>query len=352
MMKTASEKTEIKKTEIKKTEIKKTKLILDCDPGHDDAVALLMAAVHPRIDLQAVTVVAGNQTLAKTARNALNVCQATGRCAGIPIAAGMSRPIVREQVLAGDIHGVSGLDGPTFPEPSLSLDPRHAVDLIIELLMDSDGDITLVPTGPLSNIGMALRKEPRIVPKIERIVLMGGAYQLGNVTPSAEFNIYADPEAAHIVFTCGRPVVMMGLDLTRQAKATSAMVQRVKSLGSPQAVLFAEILEFFTESQRKVFGWDAPPLHDPTTIAWLIDPGCIHTKPMRVEIELRGSLTYGRTSCDFFGLENQADGPGRELYTEKTVLARPFGPNAEVAVGIDFERFWNVIYDTFALYGK
>ena len=331
---------------------KPIKIILDCDPGHDDAVAILMAAVHPAIDLKAITVVAGNQTLAKTTRNALNVCSASGRCAKIPIAAGMSRPIVREQVVAGDIHGISGLDGPVFPEPSVSLDPRHAVDLIVDLLMASDGDITLVPTGPLSNIGMALRKEPRIAEKIERIVLMGGAYQLGNITPSAEFNIYADPEAAHIVFTCGRPIVMMGLDLTRQAKATAEQVARVKSLGNPQAILFGEVLEFFTKSQREVFGWDAPPLHDPTTIAWLIDPGCIHLKPMRVEVELRGSLSYGRTSCDFFGLEHQRGGSGEELYGYHYALARPNGPNAQVATGIDFERFWNVIYDTFALYGK
>ena len=203
---------------------KPVKIIHDCDPGHDDAVAILMAAVHPAIDLQAVTVVAGNQTLEKTVRNALNICSASGRFSDIPVAAGMSRPMVREQVVAGDIHGESGLDGPVFDEPDVGLDPRHAVDLIIDLLLDSDDPITIVPTGPLTNIGMAIRKEPDIVEKIERIVLMGGAYQHGNVTPSAEFNIYADPEAAHVVFTCGRPIVMMGLDVTRKALATPAMI--------------------------------------------------------------------------------------------------------------------------------
>ncbi|MDI9389274.1 MAG: nucleoside hydrolase [Synergistota bacterium] len=329
---------------------KPVKIIHDCDPGHDDAVAILMAAVHPAIDLQAVTVVAGNQTLEKTVRNALNICSASGRFSDIPVAAGMSRPMVREQVVAGDIHGESGLDGPVFDEPDVGLDPRHAVDLIIDLLLDSDDPITIVPTGPLTNIGMAIRKEPDIVEKIERIVLMGGAYQHGNVTPSAEFNIYADPEAAHVVFTCGRPIVMMGLDVTRKALATPAMIARVRSLGNPQAILFAEMMEFFAKSQKEVFGWESPPLHDPTCMAWLIDPECFTTRLMRVEVELRGALTYGRTSCDVFGLEQQA-GPGRELYEGGGPLARPSGPNAHVAVDVDFDRFWSVVYDSFAFYG-
>jgi ribosylpyrimidine nucleosidase len=331
---------------------KPTKIILDCDPGHDDAVAILMAAIHPAIDLRAITVVAGNQTLEKTARNALNVASSSGRCAKVPVAEGMSRPMVREQVIAGDIHGVSGLDGPTFGPPSLSMDPHHAVDLIIELLMASDGDITLVPTGPLTNVAMALRKAPQIAKKIERIVLMGGAYQLGNVTPSAEFNIYADPEAAHVVFTCGRPVVMMGLDITRKVRATPDVIARVRSLGNPQAILFAEMMEFFAKTQKEIFGWDGPPLHDPTTIAWLIDPEVLELKRMRVEIELRGELCYGRTSCDFFGLENSAENAGSAMFNSKGTLARPVGANAEVAVEINAPRFWDIVYETFALYGK
>jgi ribosylpyrimidine nucleosidase len=310
-----------------------------------------MAAVHPAIDLKAVTVVAGNQTLEKTARNALNVADATGLCTHIPVAAGMSGPLVRRQVIAGDIHGVSGLDGPTFGAPSISFDPRHAVDLIIEILMASDGDITLVPTGPLSNVAVALRKEPRITPKIKQIVLMGGCYQLGNVTPSAEFNIYADPEAAHIVFTCGRPIYMMGLDITRKVRATLDVIERVKLLGNPQAILFAEMMEFFAKTQKEVFGWDGPPLHDPTTIAWLIDPSCIELRKMRVEIELRGELCYGRTSCDFFGIDG-LDGPGKVTFSENTSLARPLEANAFVAVDINAPRFWDIVYDSFALYGK
>lgn len=312
---------------------KPIKIILDVDPGHDDAVAMMLAWAHPRIDLKAVTVVAGNQTLEKTVRNALNVATAIG-LEGVPVAAGMSRPMVREQqVIADDIHGVTGLDGPTFPEPTVPLDPRHAVDLIIELVMASDGDITLVPTGPLTNVAMAMRREPRMVEKIERIVLMGGSYQLGNVTPAAEFNIFADPEAAHIVFSSGRPVVMMGLDLTRQAKVYPRVIERIKGLDNPVAVLFAELMEFFAKTQKEVFGWEAPPLHDPTTVAWLIDPTLIGTKPMAVDVELRGELTYGRTCCDYFGM-----------------TGRP--ANAEVAVKLDQDRFWDLIHDTLALYGS
>jgi ribosylpyrimidine nucleosidase len=318
------------------------KIIHDCDPGHDDAVAMLMAAAHPALDLRAITVVAGNQTIEKTVRNALNVASMTGLCSGVPIAAGMSRPIVREPITAGEIHGTSGLDGPTFGEPTVSLSERHAVDLIIDLLMTSDTGLTLVPTGPLSNIGMALRKEPRIAEKIDRIVLMGGSCQSGNVTPSAEFNIYADPEAAHIVFNCGRPIVMMGLDVTRKALATAGEVTRIKSLGSPQALLFAEMMEFFTKTQKEIYGLEAPPLHDPVTIAWLIDPSCVTLKPMRVEIELRGELTYGRTSCDYIGLE----------FAANSSLAHPSGANALVATDIDFRKFWDIVRDTFALYGK
>jgi ribosylpyrimidine nucleosidase len=316
------------------------KIIHDCDPGHDDAVAILMEAVHPSIDLRAITVVAGNQTIEKTARNALNVASATGLCSGIPIAAGMSRPIVREPITAGEIHGSSGLDGPTFGEPSVSLSERHAVDLIIDLLMTSETGLTLVPTGPLSNIGMALRKEPKIAEKIDKIVLMGGSCQSGNVTPSAEFNIYADPEAAHIVFNCGRPIVMMGLDVTRKALATADEVALIKSLGNPQALLFAEMMEFFTMTQKKIYGLEAPPLHDPVTIAWLIDPSCVTLKPMRVDVELRGDLTYGRTSCASVGLGSTADSSS----------ARPWDANALVAVDIDFRKFWDIVRGTFALY--
>jgi ribosylpyrimidine nucleosidase len=310
---------------------KRRKIILDCDPGHDDAAAIMLAAAAPNLDLKAITVVAGNQTLEKTVRNARNVCTVAD-IRGIPIAAGMLRPMVREQIIASNIHGKTGLDGPRLGVPTVPQDSRHAIDLIIEFLLESDGDITLVPTGPLTNIAMAMRREPRILPKIEQIVLMGGAYQLGHTTPSAEFNIYADPEAAHVVFTSGRPITMMGLDLTRQALATAEEVARIRSLGNKAAIFFAELMEFYTKTEKEVFGYEAPPLHDPTTVAWLIDPTCIKTKPMHVAIELKGEYTYGRTCCDYFGI------------TGKT-------PNAQVATMLDFRKFWDIMYNTYKLYG-
>lgn len=310
--------------------MEKRKIILDCDPGHDDAVAIMMAARHPKIDLLGITVVAGNQTLEKTERNARNVCQMLG--IDVPICAGCSVPMVRaKQVIADDIHGESGLDGPVFAPLTKQLDPRHAVTFIVETLLASDGDITLVPTGPLTNIAMAMRLEPRIIPKIREIVLMGGAYQLGNLTPAAEFNILADGEAAYVVFTCGRPIVMMGLDLTRQALCYPEIIDRMEKLGNVASGLFADLMRFFGKTQKAVFGWAGGPLHDPTTIAYLIDPSCIETKPMFSEIEIRSERCYGRTLCDYFGITGQE-------------------PNSEVAVKLDQEKFWNIVEECIHCY--
>ncbi|WP_164925117.1 nucleoside hydrolase [Thermanaerovibrio acidaminovorans] len=311
-------------------DLAKEKVILDMDPGHDDAVAMMMAASHPSLEIKAITVVAGNQTLEKTVRNALNVASVLN-LKGVPIAAGMSRPMVREQVIADDIHGETGLDGPVFEEHDLQRDPRHGVDLIIETLLASDGDVSILPTGPLTNVAMAMRKDPRIVSKIKRIVLMGGSYQLGNVTPAAEFNIYADPEAAHVVFSSGVPIVMMGLDLTRQVRCTRQVIDRMGAIGNRVSKLFVDLMEFFSKTQEEVFGWDAPPLHDPTTVAYVIDPSIFVTKPMRVDVELRGDHTYGRTCCDYFGVTKRE-------------------PNAEVATTLDLDRFWDLLEDCLRRY--
>ena len=305
------------------------KIILDVDPGHDDAVAIMLAALNPEIDLLGITVVAGNQTLEKTYNNALKVCSHLGL--DVPVYKGMGGPMVRKQTIADDIHGETGLDGPEFGEITAKVQDKHAVDYIIEELMNSNEKITLVPTGPLTNIAMALGREPKIKDKIEQIVLMGGAYQLGNVTPAAEFNIYADPEAAYVVFTSGLPVVMMGLDLTRQALATKEVVTKIGSLNNKASKLFVDLMEFFAKTQHDVFGWEAPPVHDPTTIAYLIDPTCIETKPMYCKIELKSEDSYGRTLCDYFGI----------LGIE---------PNADVAVKLDFDKFWNIIYETLKEY--
>ena len=309
--------------------MQKEKIILDCDPGHDDAVAIMLAAINPKIELLGITVVAGNQKLEKTVNNALKVCNHLNL--DVPVFSGMSRPMIREQLIADDIHGETGLDGPKFEELKIKAEDKHAVNFIIDTLMNSDEKITLVPTGPLTNIGMAIRFEPRIIEKINRIVLMGGSYQLGNMTPAAEFNILADPDAAHIVFSSGVKVVMMGLDLTRQASATKEVVEKIKSLNNKASKLFVDLMEFFAASQKNVYGWSAPPVHDPTTIAYIIDPECIEVKPMFCEIELWSERSYGRTLCDYFGILKKE-------------------PNVDVAVKLDFDRFWNLIYENLKLY--
>ena len=309
--------------------MQKEKIILDCDPGHDDAVAIMLAAINPKIELLGITVVAGNQKLEKTVNNALKVCNHLNL--DVPVYSGMSRPMIREQLIADDIHGETGLDGPKFEELKIKAEDKHAVNFIIDTLMNSDEKITLVPTGPLTNIGMAIRFEPRIIEKINRIVLMGGSYQLGNMTPAAEFNILADPDAAHIVFSSGVQVVMMGLDLTRQASATKEVVEKIKSLNNKASKLFVDLMEFFAASQKNVFGWSAPPVHDPTTIAYIIDPECIEVKPMFCEIELWSEKSYGRTLCDYFGILKKE-------------------PNVDVAVKLDFDKFWNLVYENLKLY--
>lgn len=309
--------------------MQKEKIILDCDPGHDDAVAIMLAAINPKIELLGITVVAGNQKLEKTVNNALKVCNHLNL--DVPVYSGMSRPMIREQLIADDIHGETGLDGPKFEELKIKAEDKHAVNFIIDTLMNSDEKVTLVPTGPLTNIGMAIRFEPRIIEKINRIVLMGGSYQLGNMTPAAEFNILADPDAAHIVFSSGVKIVMMGLDLTRQASATKEVVEKIKSLNNKASKLFVDLMEFFAASQKNVFGWSAPPVHDPTTIAYIIDPECIEVKPMFCEIELWSEKSYGRTLCDYFGILKKE-------------------PNVDVAIKLDFDKFWNLVYENLKLY--
>ncbi len=299
-----------------------TKIILDCDPGHDDAIAILLAGKAPEINLLGITVVAGNQTLDRTAINALQVCQYLGL--NVPVYAGCDRPMIREKLTAGDIHGATGLDGPKFAPLDRSIETKHAVQYLIETLMASDGDITLVPTGPLTNIAMAMRLEPKIVPKIHRIVLMGGSFSYGNVSPAAEFNILADADAAHVVFTCGRPITMVGLDVTRKVLCVPDVVDRMAKIDNRAGNLFVDLMRFFNKTQHQVFGWEGGPLHDPVTIASIVAPEVLTTKPMHVEIDHRSIQSYGRTNADVFG------------YLHKT-------PNVDVATDIDVDRFWDIV---------
>lgn len=308
------------------------KIILDCDPGHDDAVAILMAGIHPSIQLLGITTVAGNQTLNKTTINALNVCQYLN--IDVPVCSGMSLPMVRKvQTIANDIHGESGLDGPVFDKLTKELYKRHAVNFIIETLKNSNEKITLVVTGPMTNVAMAFRMEPSIVEKVKRVIFMGGSYQLGNVTPAAEFNIFADAEAAYVVFNSGVPLVMMGLDLTRQALCYPNIVERMGKVGGKASKLFVDLMGFFCKTQKQVFGWEGGPLHDPTCIAYIIDESCIETKDMYSEVEIRSEKCYGRTLCDYFGVTKNK-------------------PNSKVSIKLDVDKFWNIVEECIKLYNK
>ena len=275
------------------------KIILDCDPGHDDAIAILLAHGNPEIELLAVTTVVGNQTLAKVTRNALAVAR-IANITGVPFAAGCPHPLIRQIEVAPDIHGDSGLDGPVLPEPAISVDPRHAVDLIIETIMSYPSKtITLVPTGGLTNIALAARKEPRIVEKVKEVVLMGGGYHVGNWSAVAEFNIKIDPEAAHIVFNEKWPLTMVGLDLTHQALATPEVVEKIAAVGTRPAQFVLELLEFFGKTYKEAQGFDYPPVHDPCAVAYVIDPKVMTVKKVPIDIELTGTLTLGMTVADF-----------------------------------------------------
>ena len=302
------------------------KILLDCDPGHDDAVAMMLAWGNPSIELLGITTVGGNQTLDKVTRNALSVATVVGMH-DVPIAAGCRLPLVRPVEIAPDVHGDSGLDGVELPEPAVQLDPRHGVDLIIETIMSNEpGTVTLVPTGPLTNIAMAARKEPRIVERVQEVVLMGGGYHVGNWSPVAEFNIKVDPEAAHIVFNEKWPIVMVGLDLTHQALATDEVAERIAAVPGSVSQFTLGLFTFFRKAYQDAQGFEFPPVHDPCTLAYLIDPTIVETVKVPVDVELNGSLTTGMTVADF-----RAPAP-EDCHTK-------------VATRLDAPRLWGLVVD-------
>lgn len=308
------------------------KVILDCDPGHDDAIAILLAHGSPELELLAITTVAGNQTLEKVTANALAVAT-IGGITDVPIAAGAPVPLVRPQIIAEDIHGDSGMDGPELPPPTVELDPRHGVDLIIEtVLSHPPGEVTLIPTGPLTNIAMAVQREPEIVSRVAEVVLMGGGYSKGNTTPAAEFNILVDPEAASVVFNADWKVTMVGLDLTHQAVATADVVQPFAALDTAPGKFVVDLLEFFGRMYKQAQGFDAPPVHDACAVAAVIDPTILTTKPAHVVVELTGTYTSGMTVTDFWG---RGGVPLRTL----------------VATELDRDKFWNLVVDAIANVG-
>jgi inosine-uridine nucleoside N-ribohydrolase len=306
-----------------------TPVILDCDPGHDDAIALLLALASPELELLGVTTTYGNQTLEKTTANALRVLELAGRT-DIRVAAGADAPLERELVVAAHVHGESGLDGPTLPAPTAAPSSMDAVSFISDLVRSAPRPVTLVPTGPLTNVARYL--DAHDTNGIERIVLMGGAVAEGNFTPAAEFNIWCDPEAAASVFSSGLDVTMIGLDVTHKAVVGPAVEERLRAAG-PIGEFVAELIVFFSRYHAQTYGWDGAPIHDAVAVAHLIRPGLVQTKYRNVEIELDSELCRGRTVVDLW---NRTDRP----------------PNAHVGVDVDAPAFFDLLVERISLLGK
>ena len=314
--------------------------IIDCDPGHDDVMAILLAA--RALDLRGLTTVFGNVSLEQTTRNARQTVE-FAELTGIPIAMGMGRPLVRDIRHAPEVHGETGLDGPLLEPPTVSLAAEHATDFIIEQSHAVE-DLCLIPIGPLTNIAAALHRDPSLPARVKQISLMGGSLTFGNATPAAEFNIWCDPEAAHVVFTSGIPIKMVGLNVTRQVAATPERRVQIRAIDSRTSGIVADMLDFYSERLRVLSGLPGGSMHDPLAVAALVDPDVLRFERMHVAIELRGTHTYGMTLCD-----------SRHLRADDLTPVRPGGhrgeePNAEVAVAVDADRFWEMFLDVLATY--
>ena len=297
-----------------------TSFILDCDPGHDDVIALLLALGSPELDLLGVTTVSGNQTLEKTTANAIRVLDHLGRT-DVPVAAGAPRPLVRERYVADYVHGETGLDGPDLPPPGREPEREHAIEFIAARAQERP--LTLVPTGPLTNIALFLARYPELQDRIERVVLMGGAIAEGNVTPAAEFNIWADPEAAERVFQSGLDVTMVGLDVTHKALFTPDRAERLRTGGRIGRVV-AELIDFYGVFHRETYGWPGSPIHDALALAYVIRPKLLGTVRCGVRVDTGGELSRGRTNVDRWGRMG-------------------WPPNANVAVDVDAQAFLDLL---------
>jgi inosine-uridine nucleoside N-ribohydrolase len=294
-------------------------IIIDCDPGHDDAIAILLALASPEVDLIGVTTVAGNQTLDKTTRNALVTLEVGGR-ADIPVAAGADAPLQRTLRTAAHVHGETGLDGPQLPEPSAQPVDAHAADFLAELITPG---VILVPTAPLTNVAVMLERHPDVRERLDHIVWMGGAIGEGNVTPAAEFNAFVDPEAAAAVFASGIPITMIGLDVTHKALFTRAHAEQLREAGRAGRFV-AELSDFFQRFHERSYGFEGSPIHDAMAVAHVIDPTLVTTSHVNVAVETRSDLCDGRTVVDIRGVT------GRE-------------PNAKIGVDVDAERFLDLL---------
>lgn len=307
------------------------KIIIDTDPGQDDAVAILLALASPEeIEVLGITCVAGNVPLDLTSRNARIVCELAGK-PDVKVFAGCDRPLGRDLVTAEHVHGKTGLDGPDLPDPSMPLQDGHAVDYIIDTLRaEPAGSVTLCPLGPLTNIATAFEKAPDIVAKVQEIILMGGGYfEGGNITPTAEFNIYVDPQAADIVFRSGVPLVVMPLDVTHKALVTKSRNDAFRALNTPVGTAVAQMTDFFERFDKEKYGSNGAPLHDPCVTAYLINPELFTGRHINVEIEVTSELTMGMTVADWWRVTNRA-------------------PNAMFMGGIDADGFFALLTERLA----
>ncbi|MCS6813464.1 MAG: nucleoside hydrolase [Cyanobacteria bacterium] len=302
-------------------------LIIDCDPGVDDAIALLLALASPELVIRGITTVAGNVPLVSILRNTRQICELAAR-PDVPVYAGCPRPMLRRLATAESVHGTSGLGGAMLPAPTMPIQPHHAVDFLTETLSQTDQPLTLATLAPLTNMAVALIKTPAIAPQIQRIVMMGGSLTVGNITPSAEFNIYVDPHAAHVVLTSGIPITLIGLHVTHQVLTTPDRLQRLRHLGTPVAQAAADMLAEYGTQEAAQRGWSGPPLHDPCVIAYLLQPGLFSSQPAEVQVEINSELTLGRTVIDFQSRQ----------------------PNAEVVTSVDAEGFYDLLIDRLARY--
>lgn len=305
-------------------------IIIDTDPGQDDAVAILLALASPELDVLGITTVAGNVPLALTTRNARIVLELAGRD-NVAVHAGADRPMQRTLVTAEHVHGKTGLDGPVLPDPKMPLQKQCAVDFIVETLMARDaGTVTLCALGPLTNIATALNREPRIASRIARIVAMGGGFfEGGNVTPAAEFNIYVDPQAARVVFEAGIPITLIPLDCTHQALTSAKRVANFRDMPNKSGPAIAALLDFFERFDEQKYGTDGGPLHDPCVIAWLLKPDLFQGRDVNVSIECESELTMGMTVIDWWRVTNRA-------------------PNALVIRNLDADGFFKLLTERIA----
>jgi purine nucleosidase/pyrimidine-specific ribonucleoside hydrolase len=311
--------------------MKPTPIVLDCDPGHDDALAMILAAHNPQINLLAITTVSGNGIIAKVTENALRICALAK--INVPVAEGAGNAILGTLPPATDIHGETALDGAPLPQPTFELEKISGVDLIAKVVREHPEKVTLVATGPLTNIALFLKLYPELRSNVAEIVFMGGSASRGNRTPYAEFNIWMDPEAADIVMKCGIPLTMCGLDVTHQALVTKPIFAKLEAMGTDLSKTVIGLLKFFASTYNDVFEMPDPPLHDPVAIALLIDRSVVKTRRSNVEIELNGTFTRGATVVDIYNRNGGAT-------------------NVDVALELDFDKFWEMMLDAVEKAGK